>query len=55
MGTHVPHPDISIQRKTHVEITRETPQERLSIDGVAVSNWRAIIIDVEPDYWEVIL
>lgn len=54
-GTHVPHPDISIQRKTHVEIARETPQERLSIDGVAVSNWRAIIIDVEPDYWEVIL
>lgn len=54
-GTHVPHPEISIQRNTHVEISRKTPQERLSIDGVALSNWRSIIIDVEPDYWEVIL
>ena len=54
-GTHIPHPDISVQRKTHVAISRATPQERLSIDGVAVSNWQEITIDVKPEYWEVIL
>jgi hypothetical protein len=54
-GTHVPHPDISIRRHTEYKILRKTPQERLSIDGVAVSNWRDLCINIEPDYWVIII
>lgn len=54
-GTHLPHPNISVLRKTVLEISRDRPQERLSIDGVAVSAWTAVHISIEPDYWEVIV
>lgn len=54
-GTHVPHPQIAITRSTSVEFVRERRQERLSIDGVAVSQWAKISISIEPDYWEIIL
>lgn len=54
-GTHVPHPQLTIKRSTAVEFTRERPQERLAIDGVAVSQWEKISISIEPDYWEIIL
>lgn len=54
-GTHVPHPDISIRRHTELHISRAAQQERLSIDGVAVSQWKDISISLEPDFWEVIL
>jgi hypothetical protein len=54
-GTHIPHPSIAVTRGTTLTIFREKPQERLSIDGVAVSNWSEISITIQPDYWEVIL
>ena len=54
-GTHIPHPSIVVTRGTTLTISREKPQERLSIDGVAVSNWSEISITIQPDYWEVIL
>lgn len=54
-GTHLPHPQLTIKRATTADFKRERPQERLSIDGVAVSQWIAISISVEPDYWEIIL
>lgn len=54
-GTHVPHPNLSIVRGTTRTFSREKPQERLSIDGVAVPGWTEINISIHPDYWEVIL
>ena len=54
-GTHIPHPDISIRRDTELHLSRAAQQERLSIDGVAVSQWKVISISLEPDFWEVIL
>lgn len=54
-GTHVPHPDITIKRASSCLFSRERPQERLSIDGVAVSNWTSVAISIESDFWEVIV
>lgn len=54
-GTHIPHPHITVHRATTATFHQEKPQERLSIDGVAVSGWSSVSIAVEPDYWQLIL
>ena len=54
-GVHLPHPQLMVKRATSATYVRERPQERLSLDGVAVSQWTSISISIEPDYWEIIL
>lgn len=54
-GTHLPHPQLTMRRATMATFFRERPQERLAIDGVAVAQWTSISIEVEPDYWQIIL
>ncbi|MCE2735812.1 MAG: hypothetical protein LW686_00080 [Ilumatobacteraceae bacterium] len=54
-GTHVPHPLISLRRSTEFSHSKQSPRERLVLDGRAVDNWVQLDVSVLPDYWTVLL
>lgn len=54
-GVHIPHPHISSRRVRELRIDRETQTERLTVDGVRIKDWHTVVIQVIPDYWQVVL
>lgn len=54
-GSHLPHPEISVQRLSQFSCDRISQGQRLSIDGVMVKQWTSIHCQVLPDYWQVLL
>jgi hypothetical protein len=54
-GTHLPHPDISVERGEIFTISRAYENEHLCIDGTSVSSWTSVTVKVLPDYWRVIV
>lgn len=54
-GTHVPHPQISMKRAREFSCERTTPQQRLSVDGVAVENWLSLSVTVHSDFWNILI
>jgi hypothetical protein len=57
-GTHLPHPDISVERGEIFTISRAHENEHLRIDGESVSSWSSwssVTVKVLPDYWRVIV
>ena len=54
-GNHVPHPNISITRDTATDIIRQSARERLIIDGQQIDDWQKIVVEMLPDYWQVIV
>lgn len=53
-GTHLPHPDISMNRINSAVINRN-PRERLLIDGQEIPEWTSFSMQVHPDYWRVLV
>lgn len=54
-GTHIPHPNLSIQRVQHHSTARTDRRQRLSLDGRAVADWERIDIEVAADHWNLLL
>jgi hypothetical protein len=54
-GTHIPHPDIDIQRRETFTLRREAMTEHLRIDGCLIQNWISVDIAVLPDYWKILV
>ncbi len=54
-GSHLPHPEISVQRLSRFSFERNSRTQRLSIDGAMVKHWSTIHCEVLPDYWQVLL
>lgn len=52
-GTHVPHPEITVERLTHYEQEATHTTEPLFIDAVKITAWKSISVSIEPDYWQV--
>lgn len=54
-GTHVPHPNISVQRNSMFHTDRSHDRETLRIDGVLIRDWNSISVRILPDYWNLII
>lgn len=54
LGTHLPHPLISVRSVDRWQVEREG-REKLKIDGCVVRNWKRIDIEIEPNLLTVIL
>lgn len=54
-GVHIPHPHISSKRVRELRIERMAQSERLIVDGVRIKDWHTVVIQVKPDYWQVVL
>lgn len=55
LGTHIPHPLITINRSRAVDLYRSSPHETLRIDGRRVPTWTSIHIEILPDYWRLLV
>lgn len=53
LGTHVPHPLITVETSTSVEFHNENQRERLKIDHTLIPKWDSISITIDPDHWRV--
>jgi diacylglycerol kinase family enzyme len=49
LGTHLPHPDISVERGTTASWTRTGSREHLRIDGNVVASWNEVTVSIVPD------
>ena len=52
-GTHLPHPEIAVERAVHYSQEVAYSAEALTIDGHRITSWKTISIDIVPDYWQV--
>lgn len=53
-GTHLPHPEISMNRINSASVER-IGGEKLCIDDREIPSWTSVSIHVEPDYWRVVV
>lgn len=54
-GNHLPHPHIAVTRDTTAEFKRHQVGERLRVDEQRIDDWHRIVVEVLPDYWQVIV
>lgn len=55
LGTHVPHPQIAMERGVSHSWTKESSRERLFVDGVEVKRWNAVHVSVIADACTVVV
>jgi len=55
VGNHVPHPDISMQRGTEAQWSKERSGESLRVDGQLVKGWHTVSVRVLPDACRVVV
>ncbi len=48
-GSHLPHPDLSVDRASSMTLGRTGRFEPLRIDGRTVRRWRRVHVDLHPD------
>lgn len=53
LGTHVPHPDITVTRGESFTVGN-TPRRRLLVDGRRWARWESVSVRVLPDHAEVL-
>jgi len=54
-GTHVPHPQIAMERGDSHSWTKESSRERLFVDGAEVKRWNAVHVSVIADACTVVV
>jgi hypothetical protein len=54
-GTHIPHPLISTSRVTSLECVRSSSSTSLIVDRVKIQLWNRIVIEIQPDYWRLLV
>lgn len=55
LGNHVPHPQIAMERGVEHSWTKESPRERLSVDGIEVKRWSSVHVSVIADACTVVV
>ena len=52
LGTHVPHPEISVTKGESFEMARSSRQP-LTVDGLDAGSWESVVVRILPDHAEV--
>lgn len=55
LGNHIPHPAIAMERGVSHSWTKESPRERLLVDGIEVKRWSAVQVSVIADACTVVV
>lgn len=55
LGSHIPHPHITNNRRQKIEVFRFSRREKLRIDGRRIESWTKVQIEILPDYWRLLV
>jgi hypothetical protein len=55
LGTHIPHPNITVRQIDNFHVQNDGRDESLSIDGIHVEEWSELSVTILPDYWQIVV